>query len=138
MSGIVDDLHSRLTAALGSSIPVLRPEQQQEPLAGRKPGQSGGLSVYLTQHPQGYVQLYNPGPGFTINGWSDTQTLQVDTIAPTDALALGLAERVRSLIGTTPRTGKRRQVVTPPFIANSTDGSARAVTTYNLRSAHPR
>lgn len=65
MFTIPQDMQARLTAALGPDVPVLLPEQQREPLEGRRPGQPGGLTAYLAQHPQGYVQIEPPVPLFT-------------------------------------------------------------------------
>ena len=66
---IVQDIRNRLLAVLPSSVPILLPEQQREPLeaapvdAQGRPvvgGGERGLGTYLRQHPQGYVQVEQP------------------------------------------------------------------------------
>lgn len=135
MRAITTDLHTRLTAAL--SCPVLLPEQRELPLQGRKPGQAGGLSGYLQQHPGGYVQLYDPQPVMTTSGIYDEHWATVDAIAATDGVADLLAQQVRSLIGGTPRTGGRIRLAIPP--RTERDGvSVRVTLQFSVRSAHPR
>lgn len=143
---ITTDLHARLSVALGPTIPVLLPEQLRDPLeaapldAQGRPSVTGGergLGAYLKAHPGGYVQLYDPGFGFTVNGWADNQTLQIDCMARTDTQALDLAQRVRTLLGSTPRRGGTRPLSSPPTITHRDALSARVTLQFNVRSAHP-
>lgn len=105
MRAIVTDLHDRLTAVLGPEIPVLLPEQRELPLAGRKPGQAGGLSGYLQAHPEGFVQLEEP-QGISDDGVSAVWWVPVAALASTPEAAEALAVRVfRVLSGSARRPG---------------------------------
>ncbi|WP_027459266.1 hypothetical protein [Deinococcus murrayi] len=99
MRAIVTDLHERLTAA---GLHVLLPEERERPLAGRKPGQAGGLEAYLRQHPQGYVQL-EEAQGITDDGVTAVYWVPVAAIAPTAADDDALAAQVRRVLCGSPR-----------------------------------
>lgn len=109
MRSIVTDLHARLTAA---GLHVLRPEEREQPLAGRRPGQAGGLSGYLAQHPQGYVQLEEPvpigGDGLTGTFWT-----AVAAIASDSATAHALGQQVRRLLIGHPFAPEHYREITP-------------------------
>ncbi|RJF74461.1 hypothetical protein D3875_04060 [Deinococcus cavernae] len=143
---LVQDIQQRLRAALPGTVPVLLPQEltvpaeweEETPDGEIKEGGGRGLHVYLRQKaPQGYVQVYDPGFGFTVGGWADNQTLQIDCIAPTDTLAFALARQVRSLIGSTPRRGGTRPVSSPPLITHRDAQVVRVTLQFNVRSAHP-
>lgn len=144
MRAIVTDLHARLSAAL--TVPVLLPEQREEPLQAapldaqgrpRVGGGERGLGAYLQQHPGGYVQLYDLQPVMTTSGIYDEHWATVDAIAATDEVADPLARQVRALLGGTPRTGGRIRLAVPP--RTERDGaSVRVTLQFSVRSAHPR
>lgn len=100
MRAITTDLHARLSAVL--SCPVLLPEQRELPLAGRKPGQAGGLSGYLGLHPGGFVQLEEP-QGISDDGVTAVWWVPVAALAPTPEGAEALAEQVRRVLCGSPR-----------------------------------
>ncbi|EYB67023.1 hypothetical protein DEIPH_ctg052orf0018 [Deinococcus phoenicis] len=100
MRAIITDLHTRLTAAL--PCPVLLPEQRELPLAGRKPGQSGGLGGYLAAHPGGYVQLED-AQGISDDGVTAVWWVPVAALAPTAEQSDALAGQVRRLLCGSPR-----------------------------------
>lgn len=143
---IAQDLHDRLRAALPPQVPVLLPDEFRVPLAaapldaqGRPAVGQGerGLGVYLQQHPQGYVQVYDPQPITTTSGIYDEHWATVDAIAPTDATADALLVLVRRTLGGTPRTGGRTRVTTPPRTTRE-PGSVRVSLQFSVRTPHPR
>ena len=110
MRAIVDDLHARLTAA---GLHVLRPEEREKPLAGRRPGQAGGLSGYLAQHPQGFVQVEEP-QGIRTSGAQDVYWIALGCIAPTPEASEALAREVlRVTCGVATREPGHYTLVTP-------------------------
>lgn len=109
---IAADLHTRLRAVLPPEVPVLPPEDIEVPKGGRKPGQAAGLVGYLTQHPQGYVQVEEPLP-ISANSVTSTFWVAVAAIAPTAAGAAALALRVRRALAGSPRDPGPYPQVTP-------------------------
>ena len=110
---IVTDLYDRLRAALPEAVPVLTPEQRELPLAGRKPGQPGGVGGYLAAHPAGYVQLEEP-QGIRTAGAQDVFWVAVACIAPTPEGAEALAREVlRVTCGIATREPGQYTLVTP-------------------------
>ncbi|WP_019585223.1 hypothetical protein [Deinococcus apachensis] len=102
MRAILTDLHARLTTALGPDVPVLLPEQREQPVQGRKPGQAGGLSGYLQAHPAGYVQLEEP-QGITDDGVTGVWWVPVAALAPAPEATEALAAQVRRILCGSPR-----------------------------------
>ncbi|MFC4636990.1 hypothetical protein [Deinococcus hohokamensis] len=107
MGQVVDDLHTRLTAALGKDVPVLYPgeftepdeaaplDAQGRPMVG---GGERGLGRYLAQHPTGYVQLQHD-TGVGSSGYTDVGLATLEVIASTAEAADALAGQVRRAIG---------------------------------------
>lgn len=113
MRALVNDIHARLVAALPPGTPVLLPEQREEPLAGRKPGQAGGLSGYLAEHPGGYVQVEEP-LGIAASGPTETYWCPVAAVAPTPEAAEALGRLILlALCGLASREPGFYTLVTP-------------------------
>lgn len=94
------DVQARLA---GLGVPVLMPEERELPLAGRQPGQAGGLSGYLAAHPGGYVQLSDADGAYT-STVRDIGLMPLTVLAPTRDSADALAAQVTALLhGTTAR-----------------------------------
>ena len=83
---LIDHLAAQLTA-----FTVLRPEERESILAGRRPGQAGGLSGYLANHPAGVVQLEEAQP-ITSDGQLEVYWIPIACLAPTEADAGLLAQ----------------------------------------------
>lgn len=130
MITLIDDLLARL-APLGPTIPVLRPEDIELPLTGRKPGQVGGLSAYLAAHPEGYVQLETPTP-ITDDGTTGTLWVTVGAVASEQAAALALAQRVRLLLCGTPRDPGRYLPIIPAAAERLPSGAYLARPTFSI------
>lgn len=110
MRALITDIHARLLAALPAGTPVLLPEEREQPLAGRRPGQAGGLSGYLAAHPAGYVQLEEPLP-ITSDGVTSVFWVPVASLASTaDACAALAAQVARALCGWPTDPGPHREV----------------------------
>ncbi len=107
---LVAHLHALLSAGLPlSPEQVLRPEQQREPHLAGPQDASGrpavgegqrGLSAYLAQHPDGYVQIEDPTP-ISNNGAQDVYWTAVGAIAPTREKAHALASAARVILAGT-------------------------------------
>lgn len=123
------DVKARLSSL---SVPVLLPEERELPLAGRKPGQPGGVSAYLQGHPTGYVQLYDAS-GLLSNTLLDTGFMRLEVIASDRISAMSLDYQVRSLLGGTPIRPTPYRVYIPPE-TKVQDGLVRIVTTYQTSS----
>ncbi|AFD25901.1 hypothetical protein DGo_CA1974 [Deinococcus gobiensis I-0] len=109
---IATDLHTRLRAALPPEVPVLPPEDLEMPKGGRKPGQAAGLVGYLTQHPQGYVQVEEPLP-ISANSVTATFWVAVAATAASPTTAAALALLVRRALAGSPRDPGPYPQVTP-------------------------
>lgn len=123
------DVQTRLSTL---SVPVLLPEEREVPLAGRKPGQPGGVSAYLQAHPTGYVQLYDAS-GLLSNTLLDTGFMRLEVVAPTRVAAEGLSNQARTLLGGTSISPTPYRVYIPPE-TKVQDGLVRVVTTYQTSS----
>lgn len=119
---LLADLTTRLTP-LG--VPVLQPEQRELPAQGRKPGEAGGLSGYLTAHPTGYVQLNPLQPlRAALDGAAAIYVTQLDVLAPTPGAAQDLTDRARRAVTSHP--GVRHtpyDLLTPPAASSVTGGT---------------
>ncbi|MFK7601886.1 hypothetical protein ACI3L1_06705 [Deinococcus sp. SM5_A1] len=110
MRALILDIHARLVAALPAGTPVLLPEERETPLAGRKPGQAGGLSGYLAAHPSGYVQIEEP-LSITSDGVTGVFWVPIASLAPETATCFELAQLVgRALCGFPYDPGPHREV----------------------------
>ena len=106
---IAQHLHALLRAALPPEVPVLLPEQAQEPLTAaptdaqgrpRVGGGERGLGAYLAERPGGYVQIGRPvgiGASLTVTTWHP-----VTTLAPDEATCHALAQQVLTVLCGTP------------------------------------
>ncbi len=126
---VMQDVRVRL---LPLGVPVLLPEEREKPLAGRRPGQPGGLQAYLANHPGGYVQLYDPS-GLISNQLTDTGFMRLEVIARTRDAAETLAARARALLGGLPTRPTPYRVYIPPETVTQ-DNLVRITTTYQTRS----
>lgn len=110
MPSLVTDIHARLVAALPAGTPVLLPEDREQALAGRRPGQAGGLSGYLAAHPNGYVQIEDP-LSISSDGVTGVFWMPVAALARTADACLELARLVnRALCGLPHDPGPHREV----------------------------
>lgn len=118
---ITTDLHARLSAALGPTIPVLLPEQLRDPLeaapldAQGRPSVTGGergLGAYLKAHPGGYVQIEQPVP-ITSDGTTATYWCAVASTHASHVGAALLARAVRRALNGTPYEPGAFREVTP-------------------------
>lgn len=110
MPSLIADIHARLVAALPAETPVLRPEDREQALSGRRPGQAGGLSGYLAAHPGGYVQLEEP-LSISSDGVTGVFWVPVAALALTAEACLDLARLVnRALCGFPHDPGPHREV----------------------------
>lgn len=128
---IVQDLHARLTGALGPDIPVLLPEERELPTQGRRPGQTGGLSGYLQAHARGYVQLEEP-QGISDDGVTAVWWVPVAALAPTPGAAEALALRVRRALAGSARVPGAYLPRIPDTARLLTPGAYLARPTYEI------
>lgn len=91
------DLQRRLS---GLGVPVLAAEDRELPAAGRQPGQVGGLVKYLSDHPQGYVQLNLPA-GLLSFDVRSLSLLQLDAVGPGHGAVLGLLTGIKAALHAT-------------------------------------
>lgn len=124
---IAGHLRALLTAAL-PDVTVLLPEQVQEPLAGGRPGQPGGLRAYLAARPGGYVQVEEPqGLIGSLGGAAAQYLVQVAAIAPTSAAAQSLAlNAVRACASRAGVQQTRYELTTPPSARQLSSGAYAA------------
>nr|WP_244977062.1 hypothetical protein [Deinococcus humi] len=107
---MITDIHARLVAALPAGTQVLLPEDRERALAGRRPGQAGGLSGYLAAHPNGYVQVEDP-LSISSDGVTGVFWVPVAALALTADACLDLARLVsRALCGFPHDPGPHREV----------------------------
>ncbi|AWT34491.1 hypothetical protein DM785_02230 [Deinococcus actinosclerus] len=122
---IAQHLHALLRAALPPEVPVLLPEQVQEPLTAaptdaqgrpRVGGGERGLGAYLAQHAGGYVQIEEPqGLIGSLGGAAAQHLVQVAAIAPTSAAAQSLAlDAIRACASRAGVQQTRYELTTPP------------------------
>ncbi|MDR6753425.1 hypothetical protein [Deinococcus soli (ex Cha et al. 2016)] len=120
---LVAHLRALLIAGLPlSEDQILRPEQQREPYlagpqdaAGRPAVGAGprGLSAYLAQHPEGFVQIEDPIPSGN-SGAQDVYWTAVGAVAATREQAHALAHAVRIILaGTRDEPGFFRTQTSP-------------------------
>lgn len=67
-----------------------------DPLPGRQPGQPGGITAFLAQHPEGYVEIDQPQGISAVD--TDTYWVIVSAVGPSRAAAAALAAQVRALL----------------------------------------
>lgn len=138
---IAQHLHALLRAALPPEVPVLLPEQVQEPLTAaptdaqgrpRVGGGERGLGAYLAQHAGGYVQVEEPLP-ITSSGARDTYWVTVAAIHTTQADAHALAQQVaRTLTGIPGADPGYYRPQTPPEHLTLGPGAHAARATYAI------
>lgn len=120
---MVEHLRDLLLSTLPEGVPVLLPEEAQEPYtatdaqdAQGRPmvgGGQRGLGAYLTAHPQGYVQVEAP-QGLSA-GLGSQYLIQVACVATTRAAANALAHTAARAVSS--RAGGQQTpytLTTPP------------------------
>ena len=119
---MVEHLRDLLLATLPQGIPVLLPEEAQEPYtataakdAQGRPKVGGGergLGAYLTAHPQGYVQVEAP-QGLSA-GLGHQYLIQVACVAATRAAADALAHTAARAVSSRAGGQQTRYTLTTP------------------------
>lgn len=137
---IAQHLHALLRAALPPEVPVLLPEQAQEPLTAAPTDAQGrpkvgggerGLGAYLQAHPGGYVQVEEP-QGITSDGLTASYWVPVASLAPTAEACAQLAAQVALTLNGTPHLPGPHPEVTPSMPALLQPGVWMCRPTYHV------
>ncbi len=132
------DVTADLLARLGGlGVPVLRPEQFEDPNTGGGPSQTRGLSAYLLAHPEGYIQLHDTD-GSTTNGNVNVGLLLIDVIAPDRAKASVLTTACIALLHGIPVRPTPYMLYTDARIVPINDLAVRATLMFETHSFIPQ